>query len=92
MEKVRKRFDTEAAYYLYVKNIRVEKVRKRFDTEAAYYLYVKNIRTEEACQRPDGEYQNSLFRQVSLNEPLNASADNRVLTCTCTLPFGWTSK
>ena len=61
-------------------------------TEAAYYLYVKNIRTEEACQRPDGEYQNSLFRQVSLNEPLNASADNRVLTCTCTLLFGWTSK
>lgn len=37
-------------------------------------------------------YQNSLFKQVSLNEALNASADNRVLTCTCTLLFGWTSK
>ena len=31
-------------------------------------------------------------KQVSLNEALNASADNRVLTCTCTLLFGWTSK
>ena len=36
-------------------------------------------------------YQNSLFKQVSLNEALNASADNRVLTCTCTLLFGWSA-
>ena len=45
-------------------------VYKRQVLDKCHFVYkCQNIRTEEECQRPDGEYQNSLFRQVCLNEP-----------------------